>query len=836
MNFARWFKQVDLKLKARGGDEEAIYELAQLYLEEGTTEADREKGIHYLEQAAHANMPKAQYEIAQYYIEGIYMPQNRELGMTYLFKATDNGFQKAYETLKEELFKMESFYAFSLCRNLEIESPYKYYTLGYYYCEGIENSLTIDYQAAAEAYERAIQLNKSVNTIPVEHIKHIGNYFFEVKNNYKKGVYWYNLAVDLGDAISCYVLGKVYFEGLGVNQNFLEAFTHFNKALQRGITKSKVYLGRCYMQGLGTERNKEIALQLLNEGATESPEVYNDIGRYYIEKQDYESAATYYKMADVAGVLGELGENLYELVPYFETKKDYASAWYWLMQPCVKNTPKGGNTLANYYFHGYYVEQDEQKAIEIWEAIASQGYKNAVYKLYKIYSQGEQSIGPNSEKANRLLDYLVEIRDPLGLRTKGRLYMQTNPKQYLEAAKWYDQLYECKVDYLRPTAIDLEEIATYFLTNQNIHQANKWFVRAVEKGSKNAYVELGKIAMQSSGSEREKAFNYFSQGLRAGILIAKPYLAHCYYKGIGTSIDYAKAYQYFADSAKDDEPLGLYGYAFCLINGIGVKKSKENEKTIFEALSKAVQKNHRMAHVLLGDCYELGIGVQASLDKALYHYLKPYTDDENLMKMIEDEDYVSAYEYIKGSKYYTYHKMLFLYLGKGTKQDKIAACEIYANYFKSESISDICSNYVVRPVLKYRIANDVIEAGIEYEKAGDKIKAIAYYKAALINHPKAGILLSRILFEQCEKDALALLHIMSTWQAEDKIYRKCRSIAHSMLGLYYEYYYLKVVKNQTSYTREATCPFTSNQSKELMREHYMNSEEEEAYKRVCSIM
>ena len=62
-----------------------------------------------------------------------------------------------------------------------------------------------------------------------------------------------------GDISACAYLGKMYYEGTGVEQNYNEAFKWYQKAADNGVTGAYIWLGVMYYNGQGVAQNYEKA-------------------------------------------------------------------------------------------------------------------------------------------------------------------------------------------------------------------------------------------------------------------------------------------------------------------------------------------------------------------------------------------------------------------------------------------------------------------------------------------------------------------------------------------------------------------------------------------------
>ena len=89
-----------------------------------------------------------------------------------------------------------------------------------------------------------------------------------VEPNIEQAIYWYRKAVfECDDPIGHLGLGRAYYTGNGLRQEFSEALNHFNKAYMLGLPDAAVYLGLMYLRGHGVERDHGQAENYLKSAA-----------------------------------------------------------------------------------------------------------------------------------------------------------------------------------------------------------------------------------------------------------------------------------------------------------------------------------------------------------------------------------------------------------------------------------------------------------------------------------------------------------------------------------------------------------------------------------------
>ncbi|MFI3219055.1 MAG: tetratricopeptide repeat protein [Methylococcales bacterium] len=80
-------------------------------------------------------------------------------------------------------------------------------------------------------------------------------------------------AADQGDAKAQFALARVYYKGIGVQQDYQQAATWFRKAADQGNVDAQTFLSTMYFKGTGVQKDDSQALKWLNLAADQGLEV-----------------------------------------------------------------------------------------------------------------------------------------------------------------------------------------------------------------------------------------------------------------------------------------------------------------------------------------------------------------------------------------------------------------------------------------------------------------------------------------------------------------------------------------------------------------------------------
>jgi len=119
-------------------------------------------------------------------------------------------------------------------------------------------------------------------------MNHLGHMYFNglgVEQDYAKAVKWYKRSADQNSPWGDYFLGVTYAQGKGVGKNFKTAFDLFLKAANLGVSKAQYNLGVMYMNGIGVQKNSRESNKWIKLAARQNlPEALDLLKSQGIEK------------------------------------------------------------------------------------------------------------------------------------------------------------------------------------------------------------------------------------------------------------------------------------------------------------------------------------------------------------------------------------------------------------------------------------------------------------------------------------------------------------------------------------------------------------------------
>lgn len=123
-------------------------------------------------------------------------------------------------------------------------------------------------------------------------------------------------------------------------------------------------------------------------------------------------------------------------------------------------------------------------------------------------------------------------------------------------------------------------------------------------------------------------------------------LGDCYYFGLGTSVNYVKAYGLYLEELEynEEDLYCIYSIAYMVQRGLGVQ---QNEKLAFELFQEGANRGHASCQAELAWCYYAKLGTSEDISKAIFWSKKAIENDNTLAEahLLLGYIYESIYHY-----------------------------------------------------------------------------------------------------------------------------------------------------------------------------------------------
>jgi hypothetical protein len=434
---------------------------------------------------------------------------------------------------------------------------------------------------------------------------------------------WVERAKELGHPEAPYLLGLMYYEGLGVAKNIEKAAAMFEVAARTGHAKSQTYLGLGYLKQAmerwdqadyrGDKPNS--TTKMLEERGYRTIQGAYEGMKLLAEGGETEAMCFLARMCMGMGMAGQ--------------KKDEALASYW-RESAAKTlrqswTSKRGNQAHIAYQLGmlYTYAPDNSEQL-IWLSRAAElGHVRAEFELGFHYY-----VGKECEKAVTLLEKAAQKQH---VEAQYLLANHSNVlDKYLEKQKFHSGLY-----WLEKAAGNGHAVAARILGGKyDYHWEDKNNAIADESPSQlngeqsDQRDKLWRIAHRDlrdkydcQSKNPKEAIRWYSVAVKLGDVDAESRLGDFYYRGEGVQQDYNEALKYFKE----------------------VVIHEDDDRYYFEVMNAAF---------MLGTMYEKGEGVQ-----------RDYVNAVNLYKLAARQ----------GSGKSQYRLAEMYYKGNGVLQDYVEA-------------------------------------------------------------------------------------------------------------------------------------------------------------------
>ena len=493
------------------------------------------KRIMLLQKASDAGSLEAMFDLSDAYFDGEGVEKNMSLSIKWITKAADAGYTKAQTAL------------------------------GSAYFQGIEG-LDQNY-ALSEKY--LLMAAKKENTDAQAYLSAL----YVVMEEYDKAMVWARKAAQMEHPQACFMLGRIYDEGLGVDVNHIEGLKWFEKAANNGDADAQNIVGNIYLNADYVEHDPKKALSYYQKAATQGHlDGMMNLGYCYQEgigtDMDFFAAEKWIRKAAEGGLQDAI--NILKTNPHYN--KD------------IKAKKK---TLT----------EDEAKAL--YDAVDTNSDPSKIKELQKF----------------------AEAGDVWAMFYYARLYTMSNSVK---------RNFELAVDYYTKAANAGNPKAMYNLgvcyengngVSQDYTEAVKWYRKAAEAGNAWAMGQLGLCYENGNGVSQNisEAVKWYRKGAEKGDAWSMKYLGVCYEYGNGVNLDFTEAAKWYHKAADRGIDWAMCQLGDFYLNGKGVI---QNDNEAYKWYYKGAEAGNLTAMTNVGFCYEFGRGVEANPLEAMNWYQK----------------------------------------------------------------------------------------------------------------------------------------------------------------------------------------------------------------------
>lgn len=332
------------------------------------------------------------------------------------------------------------------------------------------------------------------------------------------------------DPQEIYLLGEMYYFGIGVRPDFAMAVKRYRQAAALGHQGAE-------------DRLKERTLRLFCK-ASEQCEARSQLalGWMYSHgkdvQKDYSEAFKWYSMAAEQG--NAVAE--YNLGYMYQNgngiPQDIAKAAKWYEAAAEQGKAEAQFSIASMYESGYGVSRDTGRALKWYRASAAQGYKDAEDRLkdpvIQLFCRATEE---GDQNAQLNLGYMYSHGQGVG-------------QDYNEALIWYRMAAEQGNAAAQINIVRL--YAEGHLGPDDSGEAVKWCRKAAEQGSSAAELRLGRMYEegQSLPQDFREAVKWYRLAAEQGGTPARFALGRMYEEGHGVKQDYEEAVKWYKLAAE----------------------------------------------------------------------------------------------------------------------------------------------------------------------------------------------------------------------------------------------------------------------------------------------
>ena len=273
--------------------------------------------------------------------------------------------------------------------------------------------------------------------------------FYSLFGNNSNAVKWYRKAAEQGNATGQIALGRSYYYGTGVKQDYAQAVKWYRKAAEQGNAAAQILLGHCYRDGNGVKQDYTKANKWYSKASKDER-----FPHYFIEYHNNSNLAAIHRdSAENGDVTSQL-----ILADYYMKKQNYTEVIEWYSKAAEQGDAYGQAGLGRCYYEGFGVEKDYAEAVKLFRKSTDQGSAYGQAGLGACYLQGF-GVEKDYAEAVKLFRKSADQGNAYGQAGLGACYLNGLgvEKNLVEAEKWLRKAAEQGDSYAKALLQQMEK-------------------------------------------------------------------------------------------------------------------------------------------------------------------------------------------------------------------------------------------------------------------------------------------------------------------------------------------------------------------------------------------
>jgi len=242
-----------------------------------------------------------------------------------------------------------------------------------------------------------------------------------------KEIETYRKAAERGDAYAQFLLGKMYYDGIGVPQDVAEAVKWYRKAEEQGHARAVSSLVGMYALNRG---ERDMTIDEISDKIVEMLPKMSE-NNVQVDVERVEAARRYRKAAEQGGAVAQ-----YFLAHSYANgegvPKDDAEAMKWIRKAADQGFARAQVRLGGMYYKGQAVPKDYAEAMKLIRRAAEQGDAKGQFGLGLMYAKGD---GVPQDHVQAHMWFNIAVSNGFDKARKGRdaLAEEMTPQQIQQA-------------------------------------------------------------------------------------------------------------------------------------------------------------------------------------------------------------------------------------------------------------------------------------------------------------------------------------------------------------------------------------------------------------------